>query len=147
MPRPILVLFLLVGALLIAPASFSAEPWDQVRISELASKLADEVKAIDKLMTRSQLGNQQRRDFFRLRETVRRIRNETKRLASLLDGGAGHDETVPVFEQLGLQVRNAREISRRMMTTSDLQQKFDAARAVLDEIAPYYDVAPRQPSL
>ena len=45
-----------------------------------------------------------------------------------------------------LQVRNAREITKRMFTTTDLQELIAAARSTLDELAPYYDAAPLPPS-
>ena len=78
-------------------------------------------------------------------ETVRRMRNETRRLADLIEAGSGHDETVPIFEQLGVQVRDAREIGSRMFITTDLQARFAAARAVLDELGKYYDAQPLPP--
>lgn len=127
------------------PAASEPVPWDAEKVSELARKLATEVSAIDRVMRSGQLGDQSRRDFYRLRETVRRMRNETRRLADLLEAGSGHDETLPIFEQLGVQVRDAREIGNRMFITTGLQARFAAARAVLDELAKYYDAHPLPP--
>jgi hypothetical protein len=138
---------LVAGAILTLPlvAASAPEAWDQEHASALSRQLSTRVDAVDRFMRSHQLGDQNRRDFYRLKETVRRIRSESARLASLLEGGSGHDETLPVFEQLMLQVRNAREITKRMFTTTDLQELIAAARSTLDELAPYYDAAPLPP--
>ncbi len=145
------VVFATLGSILLltGPTPAASEPvaWDQASVSEHARNLATKADAIHRDIRSRQLGDQNRRDFYRLRETVRRIRSETARLASLLEDGGGHDETLPVFEQLGSQVRNAREIAKRMFMTTGLQDRFAAARAVLDDLAPYYDAAPLPPPI
>ena len=122
-----------------AETTTSVKEWDQAHVTDLARQLADVSREADRIMRSRNLGDQQRRDFFRMREIVRRVRNETSRLALLLEGGAGHDETLPVFETLGMHVRDAKEVLGRLFTTQDLNQQFDKARELLNELAPYYD--------
>jgi hypothetical protein len=149
MPVRTVLVLLVAGTTLAAArvASSATEPWDQDRVVALSRKLSTEVDAIDGFMRSRLIGDQNRADYYRLKETVRRIKSESARLAALLEGGAGHDETLPVFEQIGLQVRNGREIAKRMFTTTDLQMLLATARSTLDEIAPYYDAAPLPPPL
>jgi len=151
LPRLVLATTAL-SVVLLAALSASAEPavaWDQAKVSELASELATATKELDRAMRSGSTGERDtsRRDFYRLKETVRRIRDESSRLAALLEKGGGHDETLPVVEQLGVQVRDAREVLKRMFTTKSLMDRITPIRAVLDELAPYYDAKPLPPPL
>ena len=136
-------------ALLAAPglAGAQEQAWDQEKVAAIASELAGVVNEADRLMRTRQLGDQNKRDFYRLRETVRRLRNESRRLSSLLENGEGHDETLSVYEQMGVHVRDAREIIARMFTVSPLAEQVRAARGLLDQLAVYYDARPLPPPL
>jgi hypothetical protein len=138
-----LVFFTLVVTLWPASAAVAdLAKWDQERVTALGAELA---KACDELYDtflkepESTIGSGQATDYYRLRQVVRRVKDEAKHLSSALGNGEGYEQTLPIYESLMEMVRDAREISQRTFTSNFVVDKAAAAGDVLRRIAPYYD--------
>jgi hypothetical protein len=140
-----------IVALGAARASAEAQtPWDQAKVGAIAKELVEAVEAVyDALREEpsSSVASGQARSFYSLTQNVRRIRTESRELTRALEGGQGHDETLPIYRQMLLLVRDAREEARRTFLTSPVSDRITAARGVLDRLAPYYDAEPPPPAL
>lgn len=129
-----------------APASAApAQAWDQEKVTELAKQLET---ATGELWTtfRQQpppgMGQGQSRSFFRLQQQIRQLRSESRSLSRMLQRGAGHDETLPSFESMMQTVRSAQDEARRVFSGADVRERADAARAVLNQMTPFYEADP-----
>jgi hypothetical protein len=140
-----------IVALGAARASAEAQtPWDQAKVGAIAKELvaaSDGVYDALRAEPSSSVASGQARAFYSLTQHVRRIRNESRELAGALEGGQGHDETLPIYEHMLLFVRDAREEARRVFITSPVSDRITTARGVLDRLAPYYDAKPLPPPL
>ena len=116
--------------------------WDQERVTALAAELTTACDALYATFLKepvSRIGSGQSRDYYRLRQVVRRVRSEARQLSTALKQGEGYEQTLPVYENLTAIVRDARETSERIFTSNFVQEKAEAAGDVLERIAPYYD--------
>lgn len=116
--------------------------WDQERVTNLGAELTKACDALyDTFLKEPEqtIGSGQSRDYYRLRQLVRRIKGEAKQLSGALAKGEGYEQTLPIYENLMTMVRDAREISRRIFTSNYVLDKAAAAGDVLRRIAPYYD--------
>jgi hypothetical protein len=135
---PILALALAAG--LATPARAELTAWDQAKVTALAKQLDDASKALyDTFYKQPKPTAGQQKPYYRLKEDVRLIKNDARSLARALEKGAGHDETQPAYEDLMQTVRRAQDNAAKVFTTKDLQDKAAAARALLNQITPYYD--------
>jgi hypothetical protein len=139
-------------ALLLPIPSARAElaKWDQTKVTALAVQLSDAAKNLQDTFYKqppATIGSGQSRDYQRLKQTLRRLRQEADQLKGDLDKGTGQEETLPQYEDLMMSVRDAREVARRLFTTQDMKDAASRARAVLNQLAPYYDpdAVPIQP--
>jgi hypothetical protein len=126
------------------PSASSGElaKWDQGRVTALAVELTTTCDALyASFLKEPESGVQsgQMKNYYRLRQVVRRVRDEARQLSSSLGQGEGYEQTLPIYENLMVIVRDAREISERIFTSSLVQEKAEAAGDVLERIAPYYD--------
>jgi hypothetical protein len=125
--------------------------WDQAKVTEIAQELpkaASDLRAAlrkEPAPTAGSVGG--RRAYYQLTDTVRRIERESKQLATALESGQGHDQTLPVMQNLSMLVRDARTQARRIFRTESLMKPIAAGRAILDRLAPYYDMKPLPPPL
>jgi hypothetical protein len=141
--RSLGILLILVLGLAASLGAAESEPiaWDQSRVSELASQLQEAVKGLRdsaRKQGRPTGGSGQVRAYNRLLDRLRLIEAESRHLAASLGGGAGRDETEPVFERLDLLRRDAAEEARRLFMTKPLMDRIETARGVLEELRPYY---------
>ena len=113
-------------------------PWDQAKVTAIAKQLIPAENEAYHAILPGQLGDINPNAFYQLREIMRRIRGESRRLADLLEKGEGHDATWPVFEQLALQVRNAQELVDQLFVPEPLSGKLKAANGLVQELTPYY---------
>jgi len=121
------------------PASAAEQlPWDQAKVTGIAKQLVPAVNDAYNAIMPGQLGDLDSNAFYQLREIVRRIRSESRRLADLLGKGEGHDPTWPVFEQLAMQVRNAQELVNQLFVPESLSSKLKTAYELVHELTPYY---------
>ena len=116
--------------------------WDQERVTALGGELA---KACSELYDtflkepQSNIGSGQSNSYYRLRQLVRRVRTEARQLSSSLAKGEGYEETLPIYENLNVIVRDASENARKMFSSGFVLEKATAAGDLLRRIAPYYD--------
>lgn len=136
---------LLAAAFVVSvPSASVAElaEWDQGRVTALAAELIPACDALYDTFYNEPVASVlpgQRKDYYRLRQVVRRIKLEAMHLSSALKKGEGYDETLPVYENLMVMVRDAREGAKRIFTSNFVLEKATAAGEVLQQIAPYYD--------
>jgi hypothetical protein len=140
---PRLVLFVaLAMAVLAAPARAEGTAWDQPKVTALAKQLVDATSELYDTFYKQPpptTGSMQSRAYHRLKQQVRRIRTEARALSKALAGGAGFEETLPNYEELMQVVRVARQEVQGVFTTTAVQEKASAVRAVLNQLTPYYD--------
>jgi hypothetical protein len=138
--RSVVVLVCLLGFAPGARAELAA--WDQARVAELARQLEAATAALSESMRRQQpptTGSSQRQPFFLLQHEVRHLRREAHSMSLALQRGAGQEETLPSYESLMRTVRSATDIARRVLAVAELQTRADAAREILNQLAPFYD--------
>ena len=151
--RPSLAITLVLAAALpLAAAHAELAKWDQAKVSALSKQLVEATKALqDTFATRPPptLGSNDSRDYYRLKQVVRRIRQEAGSLDSDIRAGGGMEATQNSYESLMTNVRDAREIAGRIFATQDIKDRATAVRTVLNQIAPYYDpgAVPLEPSM
>lgn len=130
------------------PAHAELAAWDTEKVGALTKQLEGASKALyDTFYKQPQVGGQ-KRDYHRLKQDVRRVRNEARHLADALTKGDGREETLPVYEDLMQYVRRARTNAGHVFTTTDVQARASEVRGLLNQLAPYYDpdAAPLQPA-
>jgi len=138
--RAVLAVSLLALA---APAGAAPQQaWDQAKVTELGKQL--EAATADLWSTfrrqpRPTVGQGQANSFFRLQQQLRALRSEARSLSRSLQGGAGHDETLPSFESMMQTIRIAQDNARRVFTGAEVRDKAQVARDVLNQMMPYYD--------
>jgi hypothetical protein len=138
---------MLAVGVLSAPLAFSEAAaelaaWDQAKVSALAKELVAASDALYDTFYKQPpptLGSGQASSYQRLKQKVRRIRTEARQLSEDVQKNAGREETLPSFQDLMQTVRDAREEARKVFQTADVAEKAAAARAVLNQLGPYYD--------
>jgi hypothetical protein len=151
--RPSLAIALVLAVVLpLAAAHAELAKWDQAKVSALSKQLAEATKALqDTFSTRPppNLGSGDSHDYLRLKQVVRRIRQEATALDSDIRAGGGMEATQNSYETLMTNVRDAREIAGRIFATQDIKDRATAVRTVLNQLAPYYDpdAVPLEPSM
>lgn len=132
----------LVMALSGAPARADVAAWDQAKVTQISKQLVSATQDLYDTFYKQippTSGSGQNREFYRLKQVIRVMKTEARELASHLEKGVGHDETLPSYESLMENVRTARELGARVFTTEDLKQKATAVRGLLNQLGPYYD--------
>lgn len=144
---------LAVSILALAAPAVAApqQAWDQAKVTALGKQLEAATQDLWDTFRRQptpNVGSVQSRSYFRLQQQLRQLRREARTLSRALQGGAGHDETLPSFESMMETVRNAQAEARRVFSGADVRDKAAAAREVLNGMIPYYDTAatPVQPT-
>ena len=137
------ILLVLAFAVWVPSASFAElAKWDQERVTAIGGELT---KACDALYDtfrkepQSTIGSGQANSYYRLRQLIRRVKTEARHLSSSLAKGEGYDQTLPIYENLMVLVREAQESSQRIFSSGFVLEKATAAGDVLRRIAPYYD--------
>jgi hypothetical protein len=132
---------LVLGVALATPAAAELAAWDQAKVSALTAELEGATKALNdtfyKEPTPTGAGN--RRAYYRLKQNVRRLRSETRQLASALGEGAGREETLNIYEHMMMTVRQARNDATQVFLTHGVQERASAVRGLLNQLSPYYD--------
>jgi hypothetical protein len=127
-----------------APSASFAQlaDWDQERVTAIAKEFAEAAQGVQDAFRKEpsqNIGSGQSRSYYRLQQLVRRIKTEARHLASQLENGKGHEETLPIYQNLMEEVRDAREDARRTFTSSFVLDKVAVANDALRRLAPYYD--------
>lgn len=140
----------LAFALGTAPAGAELAAWDQAKATSLAKELVPAAKALEDSFRKQPpptVGSGQSRDYHRLRQVIRHLRQEATALADDLGEGSGMEATLPSYESLMTSVRDAREIGARIFASQEIKERASAAREILNQLSPYYDpdAVPLQP--
>jgi hypothetical protein len=133
-----------MATLIAAPfASAELAAWDQERATAIAKELAEESKhvydAFYKMSMRSGAPVGEGYEIHQLKDTLRLLKNETHHLASALEKGSGHDETLSVYKRLMELVHDARRDIQRIYTEKSLLDAIAKAGDTLRRLEPYYD--------
>ena len=118
------------------------QAWDQAKVTELGKQLEAATDALweaFRLQPPPNVGSVQARSYFRLRQLLRQIRREARSLSRDLQNGMGHDETLPSVESMMSTIRRAQDEARRVFSTTEVRDRAQAARDVLNQLTPYYD--------
>ncbi len=144
-------------ALLLAPAAALAQAqprdevvrqpgqtqeWDQAAVTALAGKFADEIKtarAEARKLPKPSVGSMQTRAHWEMMDLLRILERESNRLYRALGEGTGHDELLPAYSRMWVNVRNAQREARRLMIPKDVDQHLEAAGKTLVELDTYFD--------
>ncbi len=146
----IITIALAVGTGWAGTARAELAAWDQAKVTALAKELETNAKALYDTFYKQpvpQAGSGQGQDYRRLKQEVRRVQSEARALSDALAKGERQEDTLPIYENLMEVVRSARDSSRRVFTTQDVQNRASAVRQVLNQLSPYYDpdAQPLQP--
>lgn len=134
-------------ALPATPSSGQPAKWDQNRVTELASELADVIVELQVEFRREGSGHfasGQARARNSFRDSLRVLRTESRALASELEGGAGLEETAPIVRRAGVVIRDLREEGRRMSWKEPVVGLARRAEELIAQIAPFYAGAPAE---
>lgn len=131
-------------AVVAVPGATRAElaAWDAEKVTALGRDLQEATENLYDTFYKQApptLGSGQSRAYERLKQKVRRIRSEARAFAKATQRGEGREQTAPIYEQLMLEVRDAREEARSIFTTADVAEKAAVARGLLNQLGPYYD--------
>jgi len=121
------------------------QPWDQQKVTEIASQLADAVSGVYeefRMQPEASIASMQASARYRLQDELRLLENETRELARQLKSGEGLDATQPIYERIGVVARDARENARKQLTVEPIQKRVDRAEELWAQLTPYYANAP-----
>ena len=136
------VLVLAVIAWLPSASFAELAQWDQERVTALGAELTEACDALYNTFVKEPaqtLGSGQSKDYYRLRQVIRRVKTEARHLSTALGEGEGYDQTLPIYENLMTMVRDARAIAKRTFTSNYVLDKAAVTSDLLRRIAPYYD--------
>lgn len=125
-----------------ATAHADVAAWDQAKVTAIAKQLVPATQDLYDTFYKQlppSSGSGQKQDFYRLKQVIRVMKTEARELATSLEKGEGHDETLPSYEDLMEVVRKARDLGSRIFATEDLKQKATGVRGLLNQLGPYYD--------
>ncbi len=116
-------------------------PWDQAKVTELVKDLHAKVVTIRKAERNAPpdtIASGQARARKQLNDNFRMIDRESKHLVRRLEEGQGREETLPLFRRVDQLRLDSAEQLRRMFLPQAAIEHIRAARALLDQIRPYY---------
>jgi hypothetical protein len=130
----------------IAPSLATSETsptqsWDQPKVTEIAKALATAANDLQLAFRREpadMMPSGDRRSRYAAKQDLRRLRSETRHLASQLEAGEGHDETIDIFLNIQSIAHSAAENGRRSRLTKPTFDRITVAREQLTQLAPYY---------
>jgi hypothetical protein len=125
-------------------------PWDQAKVTELGKQLETATNELFQAFRRQPAptkGTSQRAPYFQLQQEIRHLRREARSMSRALQRGADLEETQPSWQSMMQTVRTAQDRARRVFSGADVQERANAAREILNQLAPYFDpnATPLQP--
>ena len=127
------------------PALAAQQAWDQQKVTQIASQLAEAVSGVYnefRKQPESTIASMQASARYRLQDELRLLESETRELARQLKSGEGLDATQPIYDRIGVTARDARENARRQLTVESIQKRVDRAEELWAQLTPYYTNAP-----
>ena len=127
-------------------------PWDSEEVVVLASRLTRQIRALRQSVRREpslqDISGMQSKRGARLLDTLRVIELSARQLSTRVAGGAGLDDTFPIVQKIGAQLRDARVDARQLMLTEPTLDVIEEGRATLQALSPFYGIQldPVEPS-
>ncbi len=115
--------------------------WNQERVTAIAVEFSEKARALRATFHQeptSTLGSGQAHSYYQVKQLIRRIDREAKHLSKLLLEGKGRTETLPVYANLLVIVRDAQEAARRTFASDDVWNAAGSAGDALRRLGPYY---------
>jgi len=145
--RLLLTLSIALGATLGAAAASAQQlEWDQEKVAKLMRELTNTVRQIRNAHraepTAGQTGQGNARANQQWGDTLRHIDRSSRNLASRLEQGDGHDQTLAAARRLDMLIRDATVLARRLDVPQATQAHIAPAVALIEQIRPYYAAAP-----
>lgn len=135
----------LVSALAPAPARAELEPWDQEKVTALATQLAPAVREARRAVQRDPASpDRSNPGMRRYLDAVRRVETSSGRLATALQNGQGREQTQRTAELLRQHVRDAELRGAQVPTSRRSEVKIEPVKVLLDQLAPFWFEEPRQ---
>jgi len=132
----------LLGTPLVAEAAAAeAKEWNQAAVTELARQLAAAAGDLRSSVRRAPQMSptaRNRRTRYRALDDLRVMQNSVNSLVRQLEAGEGREATYPTYRRIGSLRRDIAQSARRAFITEPTLGKLEAARGLLDELAPYY---------
>jgi len=98
------------------PTQAAHQAWDQEKVTQIASQLADAVSGVYQEFRKQppvDAASMQSRARYRLQDELRLREGETHELARQLKANEGLEATQPIYDRIGTLVRDAREEGRK----------------------------------
>jgi hypothetical protein len=131
-----------LAALVAGAASAELAKWDQARATSLAGELATATdgleKAVRELPAATAAGGSPEASE-RLRDSSRRMKEESKALSGHLSAGKGQEETKNLYKGLKEASDDAAEAARSTMLPEPVMDAWTKVSDLLGQLAPYYD--------
>jgi hypothetical protein len=127
------------------PATADLVPWDQAKVTAIASELPAATRAL-RVSLRQQpptnFSQTSRRAFWRLRDQLRSIEASASRLHGALAEGEGHEQTFPTYRRMIVLVRDAAREVERIPTVKPVDQNIQVVADILKRLRPFYETDP-----
>jgi len=123
------------------PILAAQQPWDQQKVTQIASELAEAVSGVRDQFRKqppSTIASMQANARYRLEDELRLLESETWELMRQLKSGEGHDATQPIYDHIGSLARDARENGRKQLVAEPVQKRIDRAEELWAQLTPYY---------
>jgi len=139
--RPHLVLAAAALALTPTPILAAQQPWDQQKVTQIASELAEAVSGVRDEFRKQPpptIASLHSNAHYRLQDELRLLESETRELMRQLKSGEGLDATQPIYDRIGSLARDARENGRKQLVAEPVQKRIDRAEELWAQLTPYY---------
>ena len=142
--RPHLVL---AAALALTPTPILAaqNPWDQQKVTQIASQLVEAVSGVRDEFRKQPpdtIASMHSNARYRLQDELRLLESETQEFMRQLKSGEGLEATQPIYDRIGSIARDARENARKQLVTDPVQKRVDHAEELWAQLTPYYTNRP-----
>ncbi len=127
-----------------APRRYEPAQWNQERVVAIARDLDAAVRRVYEAFRQEPertIGSGQSAAFYRLQQTIRRLRSRSTALLAKLEAGEGRDKTLSLYREIRTLIRDAEEEGRRLLAQEPLLDAAAAAGGAIIRLAPYYGVS------
>jgi len=145
MVRRTLATFVLVPLLCLAhPSAAQTQKWDQLMVTEAATKLAASVAGLRDIIRGG--GTTQtptnRRIVYQIMDNLRQLEFTAQTLKIELSKGAGMEETQPTYNRLQQLRRDTEVLAQKVDISAIVRPKLDEAKTWLKILEPFYPPQP-----
>jgi hypothetical protein len=121
-------------------AHAQAQPWNQEKVTALASELETAVSGLRDAVRKSPAWQnpQQKQTLYKIADKLRQIESESVSLHAQLVKGAGMQETLLNYRHIQRLRRDAQVLAQKTDVSAATKPKLDRTTEVLGLIEPYY---------